>query len=124
MKVLLGVGGTDLSFRALERVVERALAADDDLTVAVVDDPASDLSPAEVEASVHEVLQGSGIEDRTDVRRLEGDPGSSLVTYAEREGFDRIVIGGGKTSPMGKIKVGSVAEFVVLNAHTTVTLVR
>lgn len=124
MKVLLGVGGTDLSFRALEQTIERVLEAGDDLVVAIIDDPDSDLSPDEIEPTVRGALQDAGLEKRTSVRHIEGDPGSGLITFAEREGFDRIVIGGGQTSPMGKIKVGSVAEFVVLNAHTTVTLVR
>jgi len=55
---------------------------------------------------------------------VSGHPGSRLVELAEREGADRIVLGGGETSPLGKVQLGSVAEFVLLNAKTTVTLVR
>jgi len=58
------------------------------------------------------------------IRRVEGHPGSRLVEIAEDEGFDQIVLGGGQTSPMGKLQVGSIAEFVLLNSHVTVTLVR
>jgi nucleotide-binding universal stress UspA family protein len=43
---------------------------------------------------------------------------------AEREGFDRVVLGGGETSPLGKVTLGEIAEFVVLNANVSVTLVR
>jgi nucleotide-binding universal stress UspA family protein len=35
-----------------------------------------------------------------------------------------VVIGGGEQSPMGKIRLGHIAEFVLLNSHVTVTLVR
>jgi len=59
-----------------------------------------------------------------DVRTLSGDPGSELLDVAEREGFDQIVLGGGQRSPMGKIKLGHIAEFVLLNSHVTVKLVR
>lgn len=122
MKVLLGIGGSDDSIRALERVVDRTSRVGDDLTVAIVDNPRSERSRDEIESRVRAVLDGAGID--SPVRHLEGDPGSQLVDIAETEGFDEIALGGGETSPMGKINVGSIAEFVVLNAHTSVRLIR
>ena len=122
MRVLLGIGGSDDALRALDATVARAVEAGDELTVAIVDNPASDRSPAEIDGLVRERLTETGL-DAT-VRRVEGDPGSRLVEIAENEGFDRIALGGGQTSPMGKLQVGSIAEFVLLNSHVTVTLVR
>jgi nucleotide-binding universal stress UspA family protein len=122
MKLLLGIGGSDDSIRALERSVERAAETDDDLAVAVLRNPATEVDPAEIERRVEAVLDEAGIE--ATIRHLDGDPGSQLVDLAEREGYDRIVLGGGETSPMGKIKLGSIAEFVLLNSHVSVTLVR
>ncbi|MFC6615410.1 universal stress protein [Halopenitus salinus] len=122
MKVLLGIGGSEDSFRALERTIDRAVAAGDDLVVAVVENPDSDRSYEEVVERVRSVLEDAELE--ADVRHVEGDPGSQIVDIAEREGFDQIVLGGGHTSPMGKISLGNIAEFVLLNAKTTVTLVR
>lgn len=122
MKVLLGIGGSDDSLQALERTVERAVAAGDDLTVAVVENPDSPRSPDEVVARAEEVLADADLD--AEIRRVEGDPGSRLVEIAESEGFDVIALGGGQTSPMGKINLGSIAQFVLLNATTSVTLVR
>ncbi|MEZ3143865.1 universal stress protein [Halobaculum sp. MBLA0143] len=122
MKVLLGVGGSSDSLTALEATVERALAADDELTVAVVENPRSDIDPDEVERRVREELSTVPVE--AEVRRVEGDGGSRLVEIAESEGFDQIALGGGQTSPMGKINIGSIAEFVLLNAPVSVHLVR
>jgi nucleotide-binding universal stress UspA family protein len=122
MKVLLGVGGTDDSVRALEQTVDRVREAGDELTVAVLDNPESDPAPEDVEQQVRETLSEAAVD--AEVRRVEGDPGSRLVEIAEHEGFEQIVIGGGQTSPMGKIKIGQIAEFVLLNSHVTVTLVR
>jgi len=122
MKLLLGIGGSDDSIRALERSVERAAETDDDLTVAILRNPATEVDPAEIETRVRAVLDEVGVEAA--VEHLDGDPGSQLVELAEREGYDRIVLGGGETSPMGKIKLGSIAEFVLLNSHASVTLVR
>lgn len=122
MKVLLGVGGAPDSLVALSRIVERAAGVGDELTVAVVENPASDVSPAELEERVRTELEAADVEAA--IRRLSGDPGSRLVELAEEEGFDVIALGGGEQTPMGKISVGSIAEFVVLNARVSVFLVR
>ncbi|WP_066414783.1 universal stress protein [Halorubrum aethiopicum] len=122
MKVLCGIGGSDDSLRALERTVDRAAVAGDELTVAVVENPDSDAAVEEVVKRAEEAIDDAGID--AEVRRVEGDPGSRLVDIAEREGFDEIVLGGGQTSPMGKITIGPIAEFVLLNSMTSVTLVR
>ena len=122
MKVLLGIGGGDDSLRALERTVSRAVEAGDDLTVAIVDDPAADPPVDDVDGEVDRVLDAAGLD--AEVRHVDGDAGSELVRIAESEGFDRIALGGGTTSPMGKIQLGQTAEFVLLNSHVTVSLVR
>ncbi|POG55259.1 universal stress protein [Haloferax marisrubri] len=122
MKVLLGIGGSDDSIRALEKTVERTANVGDDLTVAIVDNPAGERSREDIETRVTELLDERGVD--APVRLLDGDPGSSLVDLAENEGFDQLVLGGGETSPMGKIQIGNIAEFVLLNSHVTVTLVR
>ncbi len=122
MKVLLGVGGSDDALQAVERTLDRVRATGDDLTVAIVENPAVDADPADVADRVTAALEGAGLD--APVRRLQGDPGPALVTLAESEGFDEIVLGGGEESPLGKIDVGRIAEYVVLNAPVTVTLVR
>ncbi|MFB6123326.1 MAG: universal stress protein [Haloferacaceae archaeon] len=122
MKLLLGVGGSEDSLRALERTVERVAETGDDLTVALLENPTTDTPQSEIERQVREALDAAGV-DAT-VEHLDGDPGSRLVEVAENESYDRIVLGGGQRSPMGKIKIGSIAEFVLLNSHVSVTLVR
>ncbi len=122
MKVLCGIGGSDDSIRALKRTADRARVADDDLTVVVVENPDAPRSTESVLDQARETIAEAGLD--AEVRAVEGDPGSQLVTIAEREEFDEIVLGGGQTSPMGKITIGPIAEFVLLNATTSVTLVR
>ena len=116
------MGGSEDSFRALERTVERATEAGDDLTVAVVENPDSELAVEAIRERVEAFLRESAVD--ADVLVLEGHAGSRLVELAEEERFDRIVLGGGETSPLGKVSLGSIAEFVILNANTSVTLVR
>lgn len=130
MKILLGIGGTDDSLTALRRVVERTAETGDDLVVAIIDNLETDVDPAELEARAREAVAGAGLAVADDpsegvvIRRVEGHPGPRLVEIADQENFDRIALGGGQRSPMGKIAIGEVAEFVLLNARTTVTLVR
>ena len=122
MYVLLGLGGSDESIRALETTIERVTDVGDDLLVAVLDKPETDRSPDEMATIARDRLETSGID--AEIRVLEGDPGSELVDLAEREAVDQLVIGGGTRSPMGKIRLGPLTEFVLLNATTSVKLVR
>lgn len=122
MKVLVGIGGADDSLDALEESVQRAVETGDELTVAVVENPESDRDPGGLVAEAETALTDAGLP--ASVRELSGDPGSALVELAESEDFDQIVLGGGHRSPMGKIKLGHIAEFVLLNARTSVKLVR
>ena len=122
MYVLLGLGGSDESIRALETTIERVTDVGDDLLVAVLDKPETDRSPDEMATIARDRLETSGID--AEIRVLEGDPGSELVDLAEREAVDQLVIGGGTRSPMGKIRLGPLTEFVLLNATMTVKLIR
>lgn len=122
MQVLLGVGGSELSYSALDQTIERTQEVGDDLTVAIFNNEEVDTDDAAVEQRIQETLAQAEIDGQ--VRHIEGDPGSRLVDIAESEGFDRIVLGSGERSTLGKIQLGSIAEFVLLNAQTPVTLIR
>ncbi|GGI96407.1 universal stress protein UspA [Halobellus salinus] len=102
--------------------MSRAAEAGDNLTVAVVDDSSTGRTGDEIETEIDEVLGEAGVD--AEVRHVDGDAGSELVRIAESEGFDRVALGGGTTSPMGKIQLGTTAQFVLLNSHVTVSLVR
>lgn len=120
MKVLLGFGGSQASVDALERTVERAAAAGDELTVALAETEGA--SHAELADQVERAVEGTDVS--VELREIEGEPASELVNIAESEEFDELVLGGNTTSPMGKISINQTAEFVLLNSHVTVTLVR
>ncbi|WP_336326925.1 universal stress protein [Halovenus sp. HT40] len=119
MRVLLGIEDTDHGIKALETTVERAKETDDELTVAVY---ATDGSVDETESAVRDRIETLGAD--CSVERIESEPGSRLVELAERDGYDQIVLSGGQRSPLGKIKLDDVHEFVLLNSRTTVKLVR
>lgn len=120
MHIVLGVGGAEDSFLALRETVRRTATTGDALTVAVLDELADD--PDRLEREIQETLAPHDV--RVKIVHLAGDPGPAITELADSEGYDRIVLGGGRRSPMGKIALGEVAEFVVLNADTSITLVR
>lgn len=122
MKVLLGVSGVDPVEKVVAQAAARAREVGDEVTVAVLDDPNSDVSVSVVEQTVHDALDVAGFDAEVLVR--DGHPGSELVELADGSTFDRLIISGGKRSPLGKIQLGDVAEFVLLNASTTVILLR
>ncbi|MFB6224032.1 MAG: universal stress protein [Haloarcula sp.] len=123
MKILLGVGGSELSYDALDETLARAAETGDDLTVALFESEKVDADFDEVQQRVRDRIDESTLD--VTLRQVEGtSPGSNLVNIAESEGFDRIVLGGGDRSPLGKIQLGSTVEFVLLNAQTSVTLIR
>jgi nucleotide-binding universal stress UspA family protein len=119
MHVLFGLGPDESALEALDVAIGRAGEMGDDLTVAVFGDAADRDLLAERARGPLDTLDSP-----TDVRELSGDPGGRLVELAESEGFDRIVLPGGTRSPLGKIQFDDVTEFVLLNATTTVTLIR
>lgn len=122
MNVLLGLEGSDESMNALRRTIERTTDAGDDLTVVIVEKPNVERTPMEMRHQTEDLLEQANVDAPVEV--LEGDPGASLVEYAERGDFDELVLGGGAIGPIGKIRLGPITEYVLMNATMTVTLVR
>jgi nucleotide-binding universal stress UspA family protein len=120
MNLLLGLDGSELSMLALDHAIERASESDGTLTVAIYEGPA-EVDLDDLESRAVERLTAAGLD--VDVRRLQAAPGSKLVELAEHD-YDQLVLGGGRISPMGKIRIGNVLEFVLANVQITVTLVR
>lgn len=67
-----------------------------------------------------EELAGRPIETDT----VEGNPSSAIVSYAESEGADHIVMGSHGRDGLSRLIMGSIAETVVRRAPTSVTVVR
>jgi Universal stress protein family. len=122
MKTVLGIGGSDDSLRALEQTLDRTEETGDEVVVAVVENPEIERDAEEVVEHVRAKLEEH--ESDAEVVRLEGHPGGALVEYAEDEDCDEIVLGGGHRSSTGKVRVGHIAEFVLLNSRVSVKLVR
>ncbi len=66
--------------------------------------------------------QGVECEDRLLVRGLT--PGEDLVQFAEENKIDEIVVGVVKVSKVGKLLMGSTAQYVILHAPCPVVAVK
>lgn len=123
MRVLVGVEGSDESDIVLTNAIARAVEAGDELTIAIFAKPEGGQDIEAIEDTVTARLAESDI-DAT-VRRIdEADPASELVAMAERGGFDQLVVGGGRDTPLGKRYLGRITEFALLNSEVTVRLER
>lgn len=120
MNVLVGVGSPNDSQAAIEQAIQRAAMVADELTIAILSPETA--TGESLDETVAAILDEQDLTAST--TNIEEQPGSGLVDLAEAEGFDEIILAGGETSPMGKIRIDNTIEFVLLNAHTTVTLVR
>ena len=74
--------------------------------------------------AVRKVLDGSGVE--YDVRQLVRgfEPAEDLISIAEANAAELIVIGLRRRSPVGKLILGSNAQRVLLDAHCPVLAVK
>ncbi|MEI8334638.1 MAG: universal stress protein [Chloroflexota bacterium] len=54
----------------------------------------------------------------------DGDPGEAIVDAADAERADLIVVGSHERSPVGRLFLGSVSDFVVRHARAPVMVVR
>jgi nucleotide-binding universal stress UspA family protein len=114
-----GDGGVDLA--PLDWVLERARRASDRVTVLLV----GAVTGARVDA-----LEGRATERLeawegiAHVRRLPGEPPREILRVLGHEPWDELVLSGGTRTPAGKIRPGGLAEYLLLNAPVTLTLVR
>jgi nucleotide-binding universal stress UspA family protein len=121
MHVLVGFTGTEQSRLALENTLERAVTAGDTVTVGAFAGGGQTLD--EVAQAAQSTLEKWDVE--TDLVRIDAEhPASRLVELAETGEYEQLVIGGGEESPMGKIELGTITEYVLLNAQVTVRLER
>jgi nucleotide-binding universal stress UspA family protein len=137
-RVLIPFDGSQESRRALSYAIEEYPGAD--LTALYVTYPASNLatpdklSPGSVDATEAAAEAESTLEvakqtaETTDasmtVETIEGDPARSIVSYADAERVDQIVMGSHGRDGLTRLLLGSVAETVVRRAPTSVTVVR
>lgn len=137
--ILLATDGTAASRAAGEQAIQLAAALRARLLVmsvepsrAPIDVPApsretaglSDRRTALVTAAERIVQQARSAGAEATFLVWEGDPGETIVTAADSERADLIVVGTHGRGSIGRFLIGSVSDYVVRHAHCPVLVVR
>jgi nucleotide-binding universal stress UspA family protein len=130
MKILVGYDGSNVAKDALEtaRKYARHFSATVDIVASMVkgtQENQKEIQQAEggLEYALG-LFQKDGIDCRTHLLIRGLSPGEDLVRFASENGADLIVVGVRRRSKVGKLLMGSTAQYVILNASCPVVSVR
>jgi nucleotide-binding universal stress UspA family protein len=136
-KILLATDLTDASASATDQAFDLAERLDASLLIVSVIDPGSLLLPGgrfrvridqvrERREQLAQELVERGRQAGIDVSFLiwTGDPGDMIVSAAEAEHADMVLVGSHGRGAVGRLFLGSVSEHVVRNAPCPVLVVR
>ena len=130
MKVLVGYNGSKASRLALNEAVRYARAFKATVFVMTSMEGGSGEKPEDI-SRANEVLneaktlmasEGIPYEISQLVRGMS--PGEDLVYFAKDNEIDHIFLGIEKTSRLGKLLLGSTAQYIILKAHCPVTTIK
>jgi nucleotide-binding universal stress UspA family protein len=138
-KILVAVDGSDNSFRALDHAIFLAKKAEAHLTAMhVVENPPTvyvesqkllnelltkyKAESAKVLDRCKQAAEKSGVNIETVL--AEGDPATNIVGYAQREGFDLVVIGSRGLGKFKEMVLGSTSSKVLHHTKSAVLIVR
>jgi nucleotide-binding universal stress UspA family protein len=138
-KILVGVDGSDNSFRALDHAIFLAKRVEAHLTaIHVVENPPTvyvesqkllnelltkyKAESAKVLDRCKQAAEKSGVNIETVL--AEGDAATNIVGYAQREGFDLVVIGSRGLGKFKEMVLGSTSSKVLHHTKSAVLIVR
>ena len=128
MRILVGYDGKDLAKKALKLAVDHANAFGAEIHV--LHSKVTDLPQKEHERDEQEMeevksdLENQGISCQVHLEIRNMDPGDHLVEYAKENMIDEIVIGVRMRSKVGKLIMGSTAQYVILESPCPVVAVK
>jgi len=139
-RIVVAYDGSDQAIKALNTAIELAKAFNSKLDVVEVVDTAALLGmgfapiPSDVIAQVYNKAQNdveqakkkaqeAGVKDVTS-QVLEGDPATSIIEYASKNGADLIVMGSRGLSTFKRLVLGSVSSKVVQESRVPVLVVK
>ena len=130
MKIMVCYTGSRSSRAALNVVMERSRKMDAKIYLVASLEKGTEDEPKTIGQlegalqSAEEELKKEQIPCETHLLVRGMSPEDDLLTYAEEEGVDELVIGIRKRSKMGKLLFGSTAQYLILNAPCPVLTVK
>ncbi len=129
MKLLFSYDGRDESAKAFEFAIAHAKALNASLNIVntvirTSMDHTDDIKLAEKMLNkAKKICEEQGVECNTQVLIDKHGAGPAIVDYASQKEYDLIIVGIRKTSKVGKLLLGSNAQYVILNASCPVLTV-
>jgi nucleotide-binding universal stress UspA family protein len=128
MKILVAYDGSDMAKKALVLAQEHAKAFD--AKIYVLHSLVTDIAQKQHQQDerdmedVKGLLERGGFSFETHLTVRSMMPGEHLVEFAEENEIDEIILGLRKRSKVGKLILGSTAQYVILNAPCPVVTVK
>jgi nucleotide-binding universal stress UspA family protein len=130
MKIMVGYDGSNAGREALRIACERAEAFKAGVHVVTSLEKGTQGQSeeiAEAESGLEyakSLFDDAGVNCQTHLLIRGLTPGEDLVAFAKENGVNEIVVGVRKRSKVGKLLLGSTAQYVILNADCPVVTVR
>jgi len=130
MKILVGYDGSNSGKEALDLAKNHAMAFKGEVDVITsmlkgTEKERADMDQAKRGLEYAEALfEGSNISCKTHLLIRGLTSGEDLVEFAKENNIDEIIVGVKRRSKVGKLLMGSTAQFVILNAHCPVVTVK
>jgi len=130
MKILVGYDDSNVAKAALALAKKHAktFTASVDIVTSMIKGTESEREDIEKAERGLEYAKGLFIEENIScnthllIRGLS--PGEDIVEFAQENNIDEIIVGVKRRSKVGKILMGSTAQFVILKAHCPVVSVK
>ena len=130
MKILVGYDGSRMAEDALKLAIKRALVLDARVLVATTMPKADNSQLDEVNeaegslAYAKSLVEKRGVPCETHLLIRGLSPGEDLVLIARENQVDEIIVGIRRRSKVGKIIMGSTAQYVILKAPCPVVTLK
>lgn len=130
MRILVGYDGSKTSTKALDLAQEHALAFNAHVDIFSASGHSPELHTTEIKKleknleDIKKEFQKNGISCQTHVVFRSLSQGEDLVEFAKENDIDEIIIGVKHRSKIGKLIMGSTAQFIILEAPCPVVTVK
>jgi len=130
MKILVGYDGTNSAKEALNLAKSHAKAFGATVEVVTSMQTGTESERKDIEqaerglAYAKSLFEDGGIECNTHLLIRGLSPGEDLVEFANENQIDQIIVGVKRRSKVGKLLMGSTAQYVILQAQCPVVTVK
>jgi nucleotide-binding universal stress UspA family protein len=130
MKILVGYDGSNAAKAAMELALKSAQAFQATVSVVTSMVKGAEENQKEIEQAergleyAQSLFEKNNVVCKTHLLIRGMSPGEDLVKFAQDNGVDQIFVGVKRRSKVGKLLMGSTAQYVILNAPCPVVTIK